>query len=332
LIEDIMKLEVFSMKNKILITVFIITLFLSGCKSKGQDNRVPLAEYYSTPYPESTAEYAYDEIYSGSQEMPVSKSVSVLPQSDGVERKIVKNASITIEVIDPIQALNQINSMAVQYGGYVVNSTNGQRYYQSEALLPYGETTIRVSAEYLEEALQAIESMTTDVEKHVSSKTITGKDITSDYVDSQSRLSSLEATRKKLYEIMDTAETAEETLAVFHEISDIESQIEILKGQIKFMDESAALSSIYVIINPIPPEKIIETHDWAIKPILNNAVQLLIDFGQLLAEILTYFVIAVLPFIVVIGLPIFFIVRAVRKKNKRKEKINTEVSDLLKHE
>jgi large-conductance mechanosensitive channel len=69
-----------------------------------------------------------------------------------------------------------------------------------------------------------------------------------------------------------------------------------------------------------------------VKPILNNAVQLLIDFGQLLAEILTYFVIAVLPFIVVIGLPIFFIVRAVRKKNKRKEKINTEVSDLLKHE
>ena len=320
------------MKNKIFISIFIITLLLSGCKNKEQDNRVPLAEYYSTPYSESSTEYAYDEIHSGSQEGPVSKSVSVLPQSDGVERKIVKNASITIEVIDPIQALNQINSMAVQYGGYVVNSTNGQRYYQSEELLPYGETTIRVSADFLDEALQAIESLTTDVEKHVSSKTITGKDITSDYVDSQSKLSSLETTRKKLYEIMDTAETAEETLAVYQEISEIESQIEVLKGQIKYMDESAALSSIYVIINPIPPEKIIVTHDWEIKPILNNAVQLLIDFGQFLAEILTYFVIAVLPFIVVIGLPIFFIVRAARKKNKRKEKVIPEVSDLLKHE
>ncbi len=117
---------------------------------------MPLLNTNSTPIPKGTAEYAYDEIYSGSQEMPVSKSVSVLPQSDGVERKIVKNASITIEVIDPIQALNQINSMAVQYGGYVVNSTNGQRYYQSEALLPYGETTIRVSADYLDERFKQL--------------------------------------------------------------------------------------------------------------------------------------------------------------------------------
>ncbi len=320
------------MKNKILISTLIVILFLSGCKSKGQENKVPVTDYYSTPYPESSAGYAFDEAYSAIQEGPVSKSASILPQSDRMERKIVKNASITVEVMDPVQVLNQINAMAVQYGGYVVNSTNGQRYYRSEELLPYGETTIRVPANFLEEALQSIESLTSDAEKHVSSKTITGKDITSDYVDSQSKLSSLETTRKKLYEIMDTAENAEETLAVYREISDIESQIEILKGQIKFMDESAALSSIYVIINPIPPEKIIETHDWEIKPILNNAVQLLIDFGQLLAEVLTYFVIAILPFIIIIGLPIFFIVKAGKKKNKQKEKINSEVSDLLKPE
>jgi hypothetical protein len=43
--------------------------------------------------------------------------------------------------------------MAVQYGGYVVNSPTGS-VLSMEALLPYGETTIRVSAEYLDEALK----------------------------------------------------------------------------------------------------------------------------------------------------------------------------------
>jgi hypothetical protein len=46
---------------------------------------------------------------------------------------------------------------------------------------------------------------------------------------------------KKVYMKLWTLLKLQRDTGSFHEISDIESQIEILKGQIKFMDESAAL-------------------------------------------------------------------------------------------
>ncbi|MHC1771174.1 MAG: DUF4349 domain-containing protein [Flexilinea sp.] len=323
------------MKKRIILLIFILAIILTGCAKKEQEARLSMDEYGNAYLPanDEYADYASGESAVGNE--TVSKSLAAAPQASSIERMIVRSANLTIEVFDPVQALNQVNEIATRLGGYIVSSTNGQRYFNSEELLPYGEASIRVPADRLEEALSAIEALTTDTDKYVSSKTISGNDITSDYIDSQSRLNSLETTRTKLYEIMDTAATAEETLAVYTEISDIESQIEVLKGQMKYMEESAALSSIYVILNPVPPEKVLETHDWAPKTIVKDAVQALINLGQILAEILIYIIITLLPIVLVIGIPLFFIIRAIKKSRKSKKgtkKENTEISGLGKSE
>jgi len=175
-----------------------------------------------------------------------------------------------------------------------------------------------------------IENLTPNSEKNVLSKVISGNDITSDYIDTKSRLTSLENTRTKLNEIMATATTAEETLAVYKEIADIESQIEVLKGQIKYMEESAALSSVTVKIHPIQPEKTIEVKEWSISEILKGAVQDLIDSAQDFGEWLIYFVISVLPFLIIIFVPIYFIVRACsrrRERNKQKKADSKKTTD-----
>lgn len=323
------------MKKRIILLIFTLAIILTGCARKEEEARTSRNEYDNAylPASEEYPDYASGESAAGNE--PVSKSIAAAPQVSSIERMIVRSANLTIEVIDPVQALDRVNEIASRLGGYVVSSTNAQRYYNSEEPLPYGEASIRVPADRLEEALSAIEALTTNPDKYVSSKTISGNDITSDYVDSQSRLTSLETTRTKLYEIMDTAATAEETLAVYTEISDVESQIEVLKGQVKYMEESVALSSIYVIINPVPPEKVIETHDWAPKTIVKNAAQALINAGQIIAEILIYIVITILPIALVIGLPLFFIIRAIKKSGKSKKgtkKENSEISGLGKPE
>ncbi len=325
------------MKKKIFCLFILVTILFAGCSEKATE----------------TAEYAGDEFvgagwggqsYDAYEENSISArsetAAKSIPASEtgSVERMIVRSAELSISVFDPTQAVLQINEIASSLGGYVVSSTSGQRSktYGSDETVPYGEASIRVPAGRLEEALAAIEALTTDPEKYVRSKNISGNDITSDYVDSQSRLNSLETTRVKLYEIMEDAATAEETLNVYMQISDIESQIEVLKGQLVYMEQSAALSSIYVSIQQIPPEKAVEIRGWEPKAIVKDAVQALINTVQFIAEFLIYFVITLLPVLIIIGLPLFFIIRAIvrsgKAKNRTRQGENSEISDLGKSE
>ncbi len=331
------------MKKQILCLLFVVTILFAGCSAKTSGPIEYTRDLYSAA---DTSDWAYEEYAAAPSAGAVgnameAKSIPALEPAT-VERMIVRNAELAISVFDPADAVRQVNEIAAAMGGYVVSSTSGQRTtsYSSGENLLYGEASIRVPANRLGEALAAIETLTTDPEKYVRSKNISGKDITSDYVDSQSRMTSLETTRDKLYEIMEKAETVEETLDVYMEISNIESEIEVLKGQLVYMEQSAALSSIYVSIQQIPPERVVEIRGWDPKAIVNGAIQDLIDASQKLLEQLIYFVISVLPILLVIGLPLFFIIRAIvraivrsdQAAKKTRSEENSEVSDLGKTE
>lgn len=314
------------MKNKKYLIIFLIFLLVSGCSSlSSKSEEKSYADMEQAPY--STNRSA-DSAMPGAMMFSESVVDSGNPSASSagyqnagkMERLIVRSGSLTIEVLDTKQALESISKIAVQLGGFVVQSNTWQETYYQSNTLPYGSITIRVAAENFDQAIEAIQANTPDPEKNVLSKVISGEDITSEYIDSTSRLSSLEATRTKLYEIMDTAATAEETLTVYKEISDIESQIEVLKGQIKYMEESAALSSISAEVHPIVPAKEVEVKEWSFTNIFNNAVQNLIDTAQNLGEWLIIFAVSVLPFLLIIFVPLFFIIRAiVRKSHKSKQ-------------
>jgi len=319
------------MKRKSIFLSLIVIILICGCSNRkspdsssqsdrsiSQSNNPYLADYQGESSNYNEAAYA-------------PKMASLESQSNSeVTRLIVKTADMTIEVQDTNQALEKISNIATQFGGFVVQSNTWKESEYEEQSLLYGEITIRVKAENFDETIRMIENLTPNSEKNVLSKVISGNDITSDYIDTKSRLTSLENTRTKLNEIMATATTAEETLAVYKEIADIESQIEVLKGQIKYMEESAALSSVTVKIHPIQPEKTIEVKEWSISEILKGAVQDLIDSAQDFGEWLIYFVISVLPFLIIIFVPIYFIVRACsrrRERNKQKKAESQKSTD-----
>ena len=70
----------------------------------------------------------------------------------------------------------------------------------------------------------------------------TGQDVTDQYVDMQSRLTAKEAAADQLTKIMQNATKTEDVLAVYTQLQQIDSDIEVLKGQIKYTEQSAALS------------------------------------------------------------------------------------------
>ena len=324
----------------LVLAIVLAMLLCSGCSRNKSANtyRETGTTYYEDAYAdygymdyEEEVAYAVSDSASGSY---ASKSYPAAANSEEspAKRMVRKSASINIQVMDPIQAAEEIIAMTEQMGGFVISYTNSQEYYSSDIYLPKADLSIRVPSDRLLEMLDTIENLTTDKTKYVTNKRIYGVDITSDYVDSNSRLASLEKTLEKLYEILDTAENAEEALDVYNNIADVESDIEVLKGQLKYMEESVALSSVDIKITSVRPAPIQTVQKWEPGEVVKDAFENLLDTGKTVIEGLIYFVIVGIPILALIALPIVLIVliiKSIVKKNKAKKAARGGTKDVL---
>lgn len=325
-------------KYKIMILfVLAFSLLLSGCNhsnKKSYTNEGSGQQYYDFDDYYDVAEemempmaaYAMEEsgVYE-SKSASSSNSNADIPQ----QRMIQKSASINVQVMDPEQAAQSIIELTEKNGGFVVSSSSSQEYYSGDIYLPRADLSIRVPSETLLETLDFIENLTTDKSKYVSNKRIFGVDITSDYVDTTSRLSSLEKTRDKLYEILDTAENAEEALEVYSSIADVETDIEVYKGQIKYMEESVSFSSIEIRITSVRPAPIHTVQKWNPGDVAKDAFESLLDAGKSVIEFLIYFIIVVIPILILIAIPIVLIILLIKKliRSKRNKIKKTDAEE-----
>lgn len=240
------------------------------------------------------------------------------------ERMVIQNADLAIVVADPQARMSEIAAMAVAMGGHVVSSSLYTTYYGPNSVeAPEATLTIRVPQEKLDEALITIEK---DAVK-VNYENRTSEDITSLYVDLQSQLKAKEAAEKKLLEFLEKAEDTESTLAVYTQLQTIQSEIEVLKGQIKYYDESVALSAVSIRLIAEETVQPVEIGGWKLQGTANEAVQDLIYFTQGFVQFLIRFVLYTLPALILVAIPLYLVFLGGRGVYRRlkKSKVATEV-------
>jgi hypothetical protein len=230
------------------------------------------------------------------------------------ERIVIKNASLSIVVLDPGEAMTSITRMAEGMGGFVVDSNLYKTMTSDGFEVPAAYLTIRVPAEQLDAALTQIKAQVEDAKTDILSENITGQDVTAEYTDLQSRLRNLETAEAQLTSFMDKATKIDDVMQVYNQLNQVRSDIEVLKGQIKYYDESARLSAITVNLTAKESIKPVEIAGWKPVGIARDAVQALINTLKVLANILIWVVILVLPVVLIIGVPVWLIVRAVRRR------------------
>jgi hypothetical protein len=222
---------------------------------------------------------------------------STIPQ----QRIIIMEGTMSVRADDPTALLDYITNLAEWYEGYVTSSSLENNYNDDETTTSSGHVSFRVPAERLNDVIADIEAQ----EVEILSKNITGEDVTSDYVDLQSRLRNLENAAIKLEEIMDSSNNTEAVLEVYRELSAVNEEAEIVRGQIQYYEEAAAMSSLTVNIYQVPPEEA----PWNLSPTLQQSTQRLKRSFQNWLEGITNFFIFFLPmFILRVGpwLVVFF--------------------------
>jgi hypothetical protein len=220
------------------------------------------------------------------------------------QRLVLRNANLTIVVADPAKAMSAIGALAEGMEGYIVNSNLYKTGGVDGAEFPEANITVRVPSGRLTEALSNIKGMVKDPSKDVRSENVSGQDVTKEYTDLKSRLRNLEDTEKQLREIMGSATKTEDVLSVYNQLVMIREQIEVMKGQIQYFEESAALSSIAVQIMAEAAVQPLEIGGWQPVGVARDAVQALIDTVQFLASAAIWVALFALPVALLIFLPL----------------------------
>ncbi|MBN1146774.1 MAG: DUF4349 domain-containing protein [Anaerolineales bacterium] len=269
-------------------------------------------------------------------EAPAEGSIDLVQYSNttegsaqAAERIVIKNASLTLVVDDPSKSMSAISQLADEMKGFVVSANMYMQELDSGAQVPRANITIRIPAEQLNAALSRIKS---ESDQDPLSESISSQDVTSEYVDLQSRLRNLENTEAQLSEIMGSATKTEDVLSVYNRLVEIREQIELTKGQIKYYEESAALSAIDVDLLADEAVQPLTVGGWQPQGVAKSAIQALINTLKFLANAVIWIILFLAPTLLVLYLifvlPFSLLWRAWRRRRaKRKATVTTVAAE-----
>jgi len=183
--------------------------------------------------------------------LPTSAAFEIANQSGDLtviersNRMIVKNADVRLMVKDTDSAIDRATQIVGDAGGYIVSSRVWyQDYYGNN--LKYATITIGIPVDEFERALVRLR----DLAVQVVDENASGDDVTEQYVDLQSQLVNLEATRARIQEFLKDAKTIDEALRINQELANIEAQIEQIKGRMNYLSDRSAYSTITINLEP----------------------------------------------------------------------------------
>lgn len=184
------------------------------------------------------------------------------------QRMVSKNAYISMVVKDVTAALNAMTGIAEGAGGYVITSSLSN---------PEGNGYATVSVRVLSSSLQIVLDSFKKLGIKTVSENIEGTDITDQFKDVQEHLRVILETKTKFEAMLKSSVDVQDSLSVLREIQSLQYQIDQLRGEERYLSESAKYSRITVNISmdeyelPYAPEE-----PWSGEAVLKNAVRELI--------------------------------------------------------
>lgn len=161
------------------------------------------------------------------------------------DKKIIKTASLNMEVKDYKKFSSNIRDITRRAGGYIAREDQRQSEYKLENVI-----VIKVPVDRFEEAMNLLgESGEKILEWKISSEDVTGE-----VVDTRSRMQAKKQVRQRYLDLLKQAKNMSEIMQVQNEINDIQEEIESATGRVNYLIHAAALSTIeliyFQVINP----------------------------------------------------------------------------------
>lgn len=289
-------------RNVKLILFLIFVSILAACSSGYETSEESKAVNDSAPREEQKIEQDYGTTGSNVSD---NSNVNVL------ERMVIYNANLSLEVKDYHKIEAQIQEKVSTLGGYVLESSI---YYSGKERIN-GNLVVKVPQKSFQSFINEVESASVKVhDRHVS-----GNDVTEEYVDLESRLRSKRVVEERLLSFMEKAEQTEDLLKISSDLGKVQEEIEQLLGRMNYLKTNVDFSTVtlhltenLVTIGSIQDK---DLNTWVkAKSLFMDSVNGLIS----LFSGIIVLAIGLSPFIVPLGLIGMIIAFYVRKKRNQK--------------
>lgn len=230
-----------------------------------------------------------------------------IPAEGNAENRVVtRNAELYIETEQYDDLMNLIESKVESLCGYV---ESGSEYDYESGEGRRGYLTVRVPAKDLDTFIESLEEKGT-----IRTKTITADDITSDYVDTESRILALETEQETLLDLLSKAASLSDTIEIQERLTSVRRELQYYESMMARMNNEVDYSSVRINIDEVDHATASGSGFWY--DIKNGFVDSLYDIAEGFKVMAIWFVSA-LPFVailIVCGIIVKSIVKVFKKK------------------
>ncbi|WP_312095776.1 DUF4349 domain-containing protein [Niallia sp.] len=295
----------------IFLLLLLFLLLLTACSSKNSENK----SADSTSTAEQNVEMA--ELDSSKREVMNEPSTTANKENSGrteaemtkKERMVIYNVNLSIQVKGYQQVEANIQSKATELGGYVVESS----IYDSGSEYINGTIIVKIPQAQFQSYIKEVEKNSIKV----TEKSVTGNDVTEEFVDLESRLKAKEAVEKRLLTLMDQADKTEDLLKISNDLATVQEEKEQILGRMKYLQNNVDYSTVTIQLQ----EELVKVDVIKDKDSLNTWQKAKSQFVSTVNGVISFlsgvvvFVIGLSPIIIplVIVLIIWFIYRKKRK-------------------
>ena len=231
--------------------------------------------------------------------------ISAPPTSLGnEEKKIQRNANISIEVKNLDESIDKLNEIILLLNAEIISSNKGGMDFGQ----PYANIRIRVLSGNLDSAINEFKKLSTKI----ISENIYTNDVTEEFIDTEARLKIMKSTEDRFNSLLLKSETVEEIIQVEKELMRIRGDIESLEGRLNYLSKTTDTSEINLNLNEQIP---ITGESWKINDSFTSALQNLSSFAKWLADFIIN-IIVFIPAIIVIALIIMFLRKLIKNRKK----------------
>ena len=231
--------------------------------------------------------------------------ISTPPTSLGnEEKKIQRNANISIEVKNLDESIDKLNEIILLFNAEIISSNKGGLDFGQ----PYANIRIRVLSSNLDSAIKEFKKLSTKI----ISENVYTNDVTEEFIDTEARLKIMKSTEDRFNSLLLKSETVEEIIQVEKELMRIRGDIESLEGRLNYLSKTTDTSEINLNLNEQIP---ITGESWKINDSFTSALQNLSSFAKWLADFIIN-IIVFIPAIIVIALIIIFLKKLIKNRKK----------------
>ena len=279
------------------------------------------ADYYA-----EEAEYYDEGGYSvGNMSTPITETQA--NASVAKNRKLIKTVDMTIETVSFDETIANLRNKINAIGGYIESeySYNGSLYNSSNQS-KYATITVRVPDTELDGFVNDVSGI-----GNVTQKTTSTRDVTLNYVDTESKKEMYKAEQESLLALLEKAETIEDITYLTQRLTEVRYNIESMESSLRVYDDLVDYATVNFTINEVkvltptvivektPGEELKEGFATSIKDVLVDTRDFFIRLIINLPYIIRGLICLAMP-VVIIFIIVLIIVKVCTKKSKPSKK------------